>query len=430
MKHDPVEIIRARLSAAPGLIADRSPDSTVAALGLERMRLFFEEVGNPQWRPRTLHIAGSKGKGTIAYVTDAVLRASGLKVGRFTSPHIEHWNERIAIDGRSIDDELFGMLLESTEQTMVALERANPQAGSFNAFELIAGAAFLAFADADVDCAVIETGLGGRFDSTNHLRPEVTVVGRIEREHTDVLGETLTEIAWNKAGIFRNGVPAVIVHQTDEVDLELGRIAAEVGATLFREGTEWTVGNVDKDLEWQFGGHRLTAAPVYLPGGANRTNIGAALTAIALMEPAALRLASPAIAHTAIPGRFEIGQHNGVPIVLDVAHTPESLSNVMDTAADRFGEGAFDVAFSVLSDKPLDLALDIVGRAARHLVLPHVGHPRTVPDEAIFARAEAMGLTAIRAASVSEIIEGVTAPLVVTGSFAIVTEARRHLLAQ
>ena len=200
-------IIHRYLSATPGLIADRHRSTEVAERGRERMRLLLGKLGNPQLTFQSIHIAGSKGKGTVAHTVDALLRGAGVRTGLFTSPHLSRWNERVQLSGIPVDDYAFAESLSAVEQAFLQVQRSRPDLGEFNAFELITAAAFMLFRDAGIEIGVIETGLGGRFDSTNHLEPSVTVITRIEAEHTDVLGDSLREIAWNKTGIMRIGCP-------------------------------------------------------------------------------------------------------------------------------------------------------------------------------------------------------------------------------
>ncbi len=189
----------------------------MAELGLRRMGVLLDELGNPQRKYRTIHVAGSKGKGTTTYLAASILAEAGLRTGRYVSPHLFRWNERIAIDGQSISDHDLAGVLGAVDDLMGQIERNQPALGVFNAFELLTAAAFLHFSGKECDAAVIEVGLGGRFDSTNHMAPVATILTTIEDEHAEILGPDLATIAWNKAGIMRRQVPTVVQRQSDDV---------------------------------------------------------------------------------------------------------------------------------------------------------------------------------------------------------------------
>src|SRR5215468_4841731 len=204
-------------------------------LSLAPVTALLMRLGEPQRRLRVLHVAGSKGKGSTALLAEAVLRAAGLSTGTFTSPHLERWTERFRIDGREVEGDALAAALAPLRPHVDAL-RAGPEPPSF--FDVTSAAAFSLFADAAVDVAIVEVGLGGRLDSTNVVAPAVCCITSIELEHTDLLGDTLAAIAAEKAGILKPGVPAVCGDLPGEALVVVERRAAELGCTLARVGRE------------------------------------------------------------------------------------------------------------------------------------------------------------------------------------------------
>src|SRR5919107_4430448 len=198
-----------RSSYERGLISDPFGDASRAEQGLTRMRALLEALGDPHLRLPVVHIAGSKGKGsTGAFVASAASQA-GHKVGFYTSPHLHRFPERISIDGQPLADSEFAVEARTVTSAARQLEATQPEIGQVTTFEMLTAMAFNTFARRRCWLAVIEVGLGGRYDSTNVVDPTVSVITRIDLEHISVLGPTYADIAWQKAGILRRGVPSV-----------------------------------------------------------------------------------------------------------------------------------------------------------------------------------------------------------------------------
>src|SRR6476469_3149358 len=207
---------------------------------LDRIRAFTELLGDPQTTYRLIHLTGTNGKTSTSRMIDTLLRALELRTGRFTSPHVERMNERISIDGEPLTDEEFVRAFNDVAPYTHLLDESQPHPLSF--FETIVGMAYAAFADAPVDVAVVEVGLGGSWDATNVADGTVAVVGPVGVDHARLLGDTPAEIAVEKAGIIKSGATAVLAEQTPEVAEVLLRRCAEVGdVTLVREGLEFGV---------------------------------------------------------------------------------------------------------------------------------------------------------------------------------------------
>lgn len=315
--------------------------------GLERTRALLSMLGSPHLALRAIHVAGTNGKGSVVATAEALLRARGLRVGRYTSPHLIDFRERITIDGSPI-----------TEARVLAfLERWTPAAEKIGAsfFELTTALAFLTFVEDSVDIAVVETGLGGRLDSTNVLLPEVAAVTSIAEDHTELLGLTLDEIAREKAGIFKAGTPAVIGEPTGELRGVLATAARAAGAgpiTLvdstyrIREpvvstgGTTFTLSRGGEEAA-------VTTPLVGLHQARNTTIALAAVEMLGEGHSGSLASVSPALESVFLPGRF---QRHG-RIILDVAHNPDGARTVAATLDALNAERPRTAVLAVLADK-------------------------------------------------------------------------------
>ncbi len=376
------------------------------------MRELLARLGEPQRALRVVHLAGTKGKGSTAALVESVARAHGLRTGLTTSPHLSCARERVALDGRMID-----------EPTFVALERAvhDAAAGLVDApsfFECMIAMALLAFARARVELAVVEVGLGGRLDATNVVAPAVTGVTRLGLDHTDMLGPTLADIAREKAGIFKPGVPALSVSQEPAARAVLEEVAATVGAPL-------TFVDVDPDLR------------VGLAGRHQQEN---ATLALALLAHAGVRLVPAATARglrdVRWPARYERVGRNPL-VIIDGAHNETAARALVEVAR----------ADPALAGRPLALVVGMIGghdpapfaEALRPLAPARVTavacrSPRTYPAAAV-ARAlartfgvcdtDALEPALARAAAFARAKNGA---VLVTGSLYLAGEVRQRLL--
>ena len=316
-------------------------------LGLERTAAFLRELGDPQDRLRSLHIAGTNGKGSVCATLEALLRAKGLRVGKYTSPHLVDFRERFLIDGRRVDEQY---VVEFIERWTPTVERVG---ATF--FEATTAMAFDLFARAQVDAAIIETGLGGRLDSTNVVLPLVAGVTSIGIDHVEYLGETREEIAAEKAGIFKAGVPAVIGERDERIRELLTRLARERGASavfdvdadaapdgvsVTNEGTAFTVsvgadrGEVRTGLA---GAHQASNASLALL----MLNAAGGQFSVTLDEA---RRALPSVR---LPGRFQRVRE----FIFDVAHNPDGAAVLAATVSAVRPRSPIAVVLCVLADK-------------------------------------------------------------------------------
>jgi dihydrofolate synthase/folylpolyglutamate synthase len=243
-------------------------------LSLDRIRALLRRLGDPQDRlAPVIHVAGTNGKGSTVAMLRACLEAAGYRTHVYTSPHLVYFNERIRLAGRLIDDALLGELLGE-------VERVNDGA-PITFFEITTAAAYLAFARVPADIVLLETGLGGRLDTTNLIAaPAVTAITPVSMDHRHYLGDTLAQIAAEKAGILKPGRPAVIAPQSTVAAEVIAARAAEIGAPLYRFGPEWSAGPTAQG--WWFSGRRTLDLP--LPSLPGRHQIDNAGTALAVLE--------------------------------------------------------------------------------------------------------------------------------------------------
>jgi dihydrofolate synthase/folylpolyglutamate synthase len=320
--------------------------------GLDRTRRLLASVGDPQWTYPTIHIGGTNGKGSVGAIMESVLRHHGLRTGLYTSPHLVDFRERIQVAGRPIGE---AALLSAARDLWPPIEREAP---SF--FEASTAIAFHALHRAAVDVAVVEVGMGGRLDSTNVVRPDVTVITNVAMDHAQYLGDDLATIAGEKAGIIKAGVP-VITAETEPVVLEvLERTARERGAPLEAVGApvaESDIRGTTAVLDTAWGELSLR---VPLAGRHQALNLAVAVRALERL-PAFLRPSKEAlvrgVANTRWPGRVQVEARDGVTWMFDVAHNVAGVSALLD-ALDALDPPRPRVALiGVLGDKDWDRML-------------------------------------------------------------------------
>jgi dihydrofolate synthase/folylpolyglutamate synthase len=306
---------------------------------LDRMLAFIEALGNPQRDYATVHVAGTSGKGSTATMIAAALSAAGRRTGLHTKPHLASVTERARIDGLAIPDDVFGDLIGElrTVGDQIAYEHGKP-----TYYETLLALAFVWFSRSDVDIAVIEAGIGGKLDGTNVLQPRVAVITNVGFDHTEILGDTLEEIARDKAGIAKPGVPLVSDARDPEARRTIEDVAAAVGAPFISVADTTTI---EARAGERYGQSFTLVTPedryeIALPilGGFQQRNAATAVRALEQLAPP-LRPSREAIetglALTIIPGRMEyFPSHPGV--VFDIAHNPDKAASLADALAATF----------------------------------------------------------------------------------------------
>jgi dihydrofolate synthase/folylpolyglutamate synthase len=406
---------------------------------LDRMRSLLRKLGNPHEQFKSIHVAGTKGKGSTCAMIASMLQACGYKVGLYTSPHLMDIRERIAINGEMISHADFARLIRTIEPIGTKM-RPTP-----TYFDVLTAAAFKYFAEQRVDIAVIETGLGGRLDSTNVITPEVTAITSLSKDHMAQLGYTIAKIAEEKAGIFKTGVPAVTVTQDPDAEAVLKRVADKVGAPLDIAG---------KSIEFSFrfessrmlGPHNricLTTAnskfehlAVPLVGEHQAINCGLALSVLDKLKGRGMAIsdakAMEGLAKTTIPGRMEMV--NAKPrVIVDGAHNAASLDALMKAIGQHVPYDSMVVIFGCCGDKDVTGMLDRLSSGADKVIFTKVDSIRTAnPDELAARYVEAYGKMAQVAPTLEEALaianRAVTREdlICITGSFYLVGEAKKY----
>ena len=354
---------------------------------LTNIRLLLDELGNPQRQYRCLHVGGTNGKGTVSHLLAAALQAHGFRTGLYTSPHYKDFRERIKVDGQFIPE---ANVVAFVERIQPAIERISP---SF--FEITVAMAFLYFAEAQVEWAVVEVGLGGRLDSTNIIDPELAVITNIGYDHMQLLGDTLPEIAGEKAGIIKAQRPVVIGETQPETEPVFRDKARAVEAPITFADRE-ARHPYETDLRGPFAEKNLQTAHVAL----QRLSVAAALP----LDPARISYAFNHVhSLTYYIGRWQT-LADGDPLVLaDSAHNGEGLRPVLErlNALISEREGHLHIVLGVVNDKDLSKALPLFPAGARYYFVK-ADIPRGLPAEDLQDAASNYGLVGKAYGSVAD----------------------------
>jgi dihydrofolate synthase / folylpolyglutamate synthase len=405
---------------------------------LDRMRQLLDVFGNPDAGLRIIHVAGTKGKGSTSALTAAVLGASGARTGLYTSPHVESAFERISIAGEKPDG---GLMVRLGREVKRYIDGLPPEGMPGNVapttFELYTLLALLYFRESGCTDAVVEVGIGGRLDATNVVTPEASVITPLDLEHTDVLGDTLEKIAFEKAGIIKTGIPAFIGLQPESAKTVFRHVSAERGAPLSfldEEARELSaeVNAAGTSLTLRLDGGQPMRFRLSLLGEFQAENAAlAALTLRRTRPEIPLSAFEQGFRTTTLPGRMEV-RGSGPVIVLDGAHTPLAVTRLRSSFQRIFPGPAVLLFGSVSGKNPQEMAR-ILAPAFTTIVISTPGtfkesNPaevaeifRAVNPSTILERDPRAALERAREAS------GGTRPILVTGSFYMVAEIRRLL---
>ena len=325
-------------------------------LGLTRIRELLSGLGDPQISFRSVHVAGTNGKGSVCAMTASILRSSGIRTGLYTSPHLVDFRERIMIDGKMISEADVVSLADEVRRA--GKLSADDESRPLTFFEVTTAIAFLHFARQGVETAVIEVGMGGRLDATNVIVPDVCVITRISREHVPYLGDTVAKIAYEKAGIIKPCVP-VITAEDDPVVLKvLDSIARDKGTYLSRLGTDFELRLAGSDRSGVAVHLSSIGRTVPLPllGDYQASNAAMACEAAMELRKRGLRITADSIAeglsNVVWPGRLEVVQEKPL-VIFDVSHTPEGAKVAVEELL-KIKQGRTTVVLGVLNDKDLD----------------------------------------------------------------------------
>ena len=346
---------QARVDAIEAALLARWPENRIAPT-LERINALVDALGDPQLSYPTIHIGGTNGKTTTSRMIDSLLFSMGLRTGRFTSPHLETYRERIAINGEPIDPKelIFAYNDIAAYFDFIDSKFENP----ISFFEAVTALAFAAFAEHPIDIGVIEVGMGGEWDATNVVKADVSVITPIGLDHMEYLGNSVVEIAQTKAGIIKEGGFAVLAQQVPEVAVELLRKAAEVGADVAREGVEYSVLSRAVAVGGQLvtiQGLKAVYDDIFIPlhGKHQAANAAAALVAVEIFfgeNDLDIDAVREGFANVRSPGRCEV-IHRDPTVILDAAHNPHGSVALLETITSEFTFDEIIGVVGVMADK-------------------------------------------------------------------------------
>ena len=382
--------------------------------GLETIRGVCAALGDPQLKFKAVHVAGTNGKGAVCAILDAALRSvrlfdcsiDRLRVGRYTSPHLVRINERFFLDGAPVDDDMLERVASVVNRTIEQSNNRTIQDLTF--FEALTAVAFLLYAEAKVDCAILECGLGGRLDATNVCDPALSVITKIGLDHCDWLGDTVEKIAAEKAGIVKPGVPVVLGRNAPSVVEVVRRRAAEVGAPF-----HYAPDLADEDE---------IPAGFPLPGPFNRENAVTALAALkALLGGGWLpSTAADGFRNAVWPGRFQrIGD-----FIVDGAHNPPAARALRAALeAEDIRHKTLGLICGFCGDKDVGEVLSILAPVVKKGYAVRTNNPRSLSAEETAAKMRAAGIDAVACVSLRSAIEQSNNRTLICGSLFLAGEA-------
>jgi dihydrofolate synthase/folylpolyglutamate synthase len=403
-------------------------------LGLDSMNRFLERLGNPQRSLNCLHIAGTNGKGSVAATLHALLTAAGYKTGLYTSPHLSSVRERFKIGGIYISKEDFARLLAKIESVL--------DGSQITYFECTTVLAFLWFTEQQVDCVVLEVGMGGRLDATNVVTPLVSLLTNVSMDHEQYLGTTLADIAVEKAGIIKPGVPVVSAVAEDDSGTVIRQTCAERQAPLFLFGYDFNGSGTGST--WQYrglDGLALPDLPMPLHGSHQISNCSLALAAVQLLQRQGWAISeeqiSSGLAQTRWPGRLEYFRNaEGQQFLLDGAHNPAGAAVLAQALRSGFPRRRLLLVWGAMADKDLRTTLREVASLADVIILTKAAESERAasPEQLEAVLSAALWEKAVRAASVPAALaqaRSLAAPddlICISGSLYLVGAARQLLL--
>jgi dihydrofolate synthase/folylpolyglutamate synthase len=426
-------------------ILERAPEHDIDPT-LSRVEAVCELLGDPQKAYRVVHLTGTNGKTSTARMVERLVREHGLRTGRFTSPHLHRVTERIAIDGEPISDEAFVATWQDVAPYVHLVDVREQEAGRprLSFFEVFAVMAFAAFADAPVDVAVIEVGMGGRWDATNVADGEVAVITPVAYDHERWLGHTLVEIAGEKSGIVKDGATLVLSRQQEDAEGVILHAAAEHGARVVREGVDIDV--VDRQVA--VGGQLLTLrgsggvyTDVFLPlhGEHQAHNALAALAAVEALIAGGGALdgsvVEAAFADVDSPGRLELVRSSPT-VLVDGAHNPAGAEALVAAVEEAFSFQRIVGVVGAMADKDPEAILAVLEPYLAEVVVTRASNPRAMEvddlaeiavdvfgEDRVHVR-ERLDEAVTLAADLAEREVERGAAVLVTGSIYLVAEAR------
>ncbi|MFC1917830.1 bifunctional folylpolyglutamate synthase/dihydrofolate synthase [Chloroflexota bacterium] len=386
---------------------ERLPRSAVV-FDLRRVEQLLARLDNPHLVARSVHIAGTKGKGSTANMIASILTASGYRVGFYTSPHLLSFTERIQIDGQPIAEADFARLTTLLEPEVAEVNREATY-GELTTFEILTALAFVYFREMKVDYQVMETGLGGRLDATNVVKPEVCVLTSISYDHMDVLGDTLTKIAGEKAGIIKYGCPVVSAPQFPEAMAVIEKVCREKEVALVRVGRDvtWQIKKFDTEgqsfeVRGRQGRYQLR---IPLLGEYQLENAATAVATVEVLGEKGAKVTPQSIAEglsgVRWPGRLQILRREPW-LVIDGAHNAYSVKKMAEALKQYFPFQQAYVIFGASSDKDVAGMVAELAAFTDKIIVTGSRHPRAVAPEKLAQEFQRRGVTPTVALNVAE----------------------------
>lgn len=433
----------ARLDAIEKALLNRWPETRIAPT-LERIAALADVLGSPQLSYPTIHIAGTNGKTTTTRLIDSLCFELGMRTGRFTSPHLESFLERISINGEPISAE--GMIATYNDIALYLDLIDSRMSKKLSFFEAMCALSFVAFAEFPVDVGIFECGMGGEWDSTNVINAAVSVITPIGFDHMEYLGDTLEKIAATKSGIIKEGSFAVLARQEADVAQVLLHKCAQVDATPIREGIEYSV----KNRALAIGGQLISIAGVYgeyddlflpLHGAHQAANAATAIAAVEVFAGETKldeQVVRAALANATSPGRCEIVMRNPT-VIIDAAHNPHGADSLKQTLSEEFDFDGVIGVVAPMGDKDVSGILETLEGVMSNVIITRNSSHRAASVDELFDTAreifnservqkfETLELaisTAIEQAKFQNAIQDSNVAVVIAGSVVTAGEAR------
>lgn len=417
---------------------EKAPDLTKRGYRLDRMALLLQCFDNPQSSCRTIHIAGSKGKGSTAAFTAAILREAGFRTGVYASPHISDYRERMTINGDFAPEEVYIRNMDLIRELIEGDEYLSLPGGSEpTTFELLTLLAFLVFKEMECQWIVLETGLGGRLDATNLCDPDLVLLTPIELEHTDLLGDTIEQIAGEKAGIIKKNIPVVSSAQKEDALSVFRKKADEMKAPFFYlpdliDTLTCHSGSQGNSISIMWKDSKSNQGNLQLLGEHQAQNCSLAIAGIRLVLPEMDdSTINKGMARAFLPGRLEMIEGTP-PFLIDSAHTRDSVTRTMGTFYELFEEKGI-LIFGSVSGKDSQAMADVLADQFKHVIISRPGTFKKSDPQGVFElfkeRNENTQLIIDPAEAEQEarkLSEG-KRPILVTGSFYMASEIRNIL---
>jgi len=407
---------------------------SAANFDLRRMEELMGRLGNPHLTSRSIHVAGTKGKGSTAAMIASALSAAGYKTGLYTSPHLHSFRERISIDGHSIAEEQFSTLVRRLKPEVEAVNRSGTY-GQLTTFEILTALAFTYFMECGVDFQVLEVGLGGRLDATNVVKAEIAVITSISMDHAEILGDSLAKIAREKAGIIKPGAMVVSSPQQREAEGVIKEVCLKMGAALIVVGKDVTWNKLTSDLNGQSfevkGRARRYDLSIPLLGDHQLEN---AATAVAALEVLAIEADDIArgLAQAHWPGRLEILRREPLFLV-DGAHNTDSARRLREAIEAYFDFDRLILILGASSDKDIAGMVAELASLSSLVIVTRSRHPRALEPYSLVEELKRRRVRVEVVESVAPAVEhalSIAGPkdlICATGSLFVAAEAREYL---